>query len=93
MNQCFLKTSKKKLKQTETILPSFTDNLKSFKMVINSYFQSDQGEEVRQSGHVWYPLKTKFLNLKERYFFLSDWLFRWEGPGEVHMTEANITQV
>lgn len=68
MNQCFLKQAKK-IKAKQTILPSFTDNLKSFKMVINSYFQSDQGKAVEQRGHAWMvSFETKFLNLKERYF-------------------------
>lgn len=72
MNQCFLKTSKKN-KSKRTILPSFTDNLKSFKMVINSYFQSDQGKAVGQRGHVWMvSFENQIFKSEGKIFFMSD---------------------
>lgn len=63
-------------------------------MVINSYFQSDQGKAMGQSGHIWMvSFEKQIFKSEGKIFFMSDWLSRWEGLGEVHMTEANITQV
>lgn len=42
-------------------------------MVINSYFQSDQGKAVEQRGHVWMvSFENQIFKSEGKIFFMSD---------------------
>lgn len=42
-------------------------------MVINSYFQSDQGKAMGQSGHIWMvSFENQIFKSEGKIFFMSD---------------------